>query len=42
MYHFLMLQYRMHKITKAKLRTKVPEYITPEQYKAITGEDYEQ
>lgn len=41
MFKFLMLQYRMHKITKERLKRYVPEYISAEQYRAITGEEYQ-
>ena len=40
MYNFVLRQYQYENITKEDVKSYVPKYITSEQYKQITGEEY--
>lgn len=40
MFEFLKIQYELKTVDDKKLATYVPKYISADQFKQITGEDY--
>lgn len=40
MHNFVLRQYQYGNISKENVKSYVPKYITAEQYKQITGEEY--
>ena len=40
MFSFLKIQFQLGTVTKEQLAAWVPKWITADQYKEITGEDY--